>query len=121
MSRVTWSAQAVADLQTVVATPAVRDQLRHNAESILRDIPPIDRPADEGEVDGIMWHRGATHEDENSSGQADSPQSYFLFYRRQEVGPGYEVLAVRSVQQIASAYLQMNEETAEATDAPPRR
>jgi len=32
---------------------------------------------------------------------------YFLLYRRRELGQGFEVLAVRSVHQIARLYVQM--------------
>jgi hypothetical protein len=122
MVRVTWTARAVADLESVVTEPAVRHQLKVNAENILHDIPPVVYPADEGFADGIMWHRGTPDGYEEFSEQDDGPQNYFLFYRRQESGSGFEVLAmfeilaVRSIYQIASAWVQMNESTAEAAD-----
>jgi hypothetical protein len=118
MARVTWTARAVADLETLVTEPTVRLQLRANAENILHDIPSaaVARPADEGVADGVMWHRGIADEDENPWEQTDGPQNYFLFYRRQEPDPGFQVLAVRSVHQVASAWAQMNEETAETAD-----
>jgi hypothetical protein len=117
MARVTWSAQAVADLDALVTKPAVRDQLTAYAENMLHDIPPITHPADEG-VDGeIMWHRGAHDEYEDFSDQEDGPQNYFLFYRRQLPGPGFEVLGVRSLHQVASAWVQMNDQATGVTDA----
>ena len=110
MPKVTWTARAVADVETLVAEPTVRQQLKANAETILHDIPSTEvaRPADEGVAAGIMWHRGTADEFENFSEQDDGPWNYFLFYRRQEPGPGFEVLAVRSVSQIASAWEQMD-------------
>ena len=42
MGRVWWSAQAEADLESI--DPAVRDQLRRNAEMILHDILPRTTP-----------------------------------------------------------------------------
>lgn len=118
MAKVIWTARAIADLETLVTEPAVRHRLSANAENILHDIPSaaVARPADEGVADGIMWHRGTADEYEDFSEQADGPQNYFLFYRRQESGPGFEVLAVRSVYQVASMWEQMNEETAEVAD-----
>jgi hypothetical protein len=117
MARVTWTARAVADLESVVTEPAVRHQLRVNAENILHDIPPVYYPADEGFAHGIMWHRGTSDEYEDFSEQEDGPQNYFLLYRKQEWDSGFEVLAVRSIHQIASAWQQMNKDTAEAADA----
>ena len=110
MPQVTWLARAEADLRAIVSNPAVRDQLRCNAEEILHDIPPRTCPADEGADDGIMWHRGITHEQERQieagwlAEQADDGAQacdYFLIYR--SLNPaGFEVLAVRSTGQIAS-------------------
>ena len=115
MAMVTWTARAVADLESVVAEP-VRHQLRVNAENILHDIPPVYYPADEGYDGEIMWHRGTSPGIEDFSEQDDGPQNYFLLYRRQEGGSGFEVLGVRSIHQIASAWQQMNERTADAAD-----
>jgi hypothetical protein len=66
-----------------------------------------------------MWHRGVPHEHEWLSEQADGledqaddledqangPELYFLFYRQLGPGPGFEVVAVRSVHQIAELWV----------------
>src|SRR5438874_1774925 len=64
--RVWWTPEADSDLQLVINDPAVRDQLKRNAEVTLHEIETSggeDRRAEgfEGEV---MWHRGWTHAQE---------------------------------------------------------
>ena len=62
MPKVTWTAQAEAELKALVSDPAVREQLKLHAEATLHYIPhPTAYPADEGAEDGIMWHRGVAH------------------------------------------------------------
>ena len=106
--RVSWTPEAESDLQLVVNDPAVRDQLKRNAEATLHEIEAFtseDRRAEgfEGEV---MWHRGWTHEQELRASWLpepanDGPWNYVLFYRR-ALGPAeFVVLAVRSRIQIA--------------------
>lgn len=115
MADVSWSPEAEADLEVLVADPAVRNQLRRNARRILHVISPVtaDR-ADEGFNGEIMWHRGSTSEDQSRPERADGPQNYFLFYRRQPDNDlGFEVLAVRSINQIASRWEQMHHDTAD--------
>jgi hypothetical protein len=103
MLEVSWSWDAERDLESSVSDPAVRDQLRRNAEKILHNIPPRTFPDDEGAGDGgIMWHRGVSHELPEQPG---GPQNYFLFYRRRNPAPGFEVRGVRSTHQIASRLL----------------
>jgi hypothetical protein len=100
---VSWD-KAEADLDRIAL--AVADQLRRNAEEILHDIPPVEYASDEGELPyGIMWHRGADHED--LSEQDDGPQDYVFLYRRQDSSPGFEILAVPSTKEMASKYAQM--------------
>lgn len=118
MGRVSWSDQALVDLERVVEDPAVREQLKRNAEEILRDIPLRAVSADEGFEGEIMWHRGITHEQESQapagwlSETPEGPQvwDYFLFYRERKRGQGFEVLAVRSTHQVASRWIQMIKE-----------
>ena len=110
MSRVSWSDQAEADLQSI-DPDAVRDQLRRNAEEILHYIPRRTAyPADEGACSGIMWHRGIAHGRCAEEEQDNGPENYFLFYRRRTTTPGFEILAVRSIHQMASMYAQMTRE-----------
>ena len=112
MGRVSWLDQAESDLDSIA--PAVKDQLRRNAEEILHDIAPRIFPTDEGAAGGIMWHRCITHEQDREieagrlPEQADGPQNYFLIYRKRNPAPGFEVLAVRSIGQIASMWVQMS-------------
>src|SRR6266851_2782921 len=108
VSRVSWTPEADADLQLVVNDPAMRDQLKRNAEATLHEIAASvgeDRRGEgfEGEV---MWHRGWDHEQERRAPwhpeQADDgPWNYVLFYRGAVVPAKVEVLAVRSRIQIA--------------------
>lgn len=107
MPRVTWSAQARAELEALVPDPAVREQLKQHAETTLHHVA-ICTPH-EGAEDGIMWHRGITHEQERqieagSLLEADDGTrcwDYFLFYRPLD-SAGYEVVGVRSNNQVAS-------------------
>lgn len=110
--RVSWSEQAIEDLETIVTDPAVRDQLWDNAEEILHDIPPGWRPrcvelGDAGAAAEVMWHRGVhdeawlPEEADVPREEADGPEFYFLFYQQQSSGLGLEVLAIRSIRQAA--------------------
>jgi len=106
MPRVSWD-KAEADLDSIA--PAVAYQLRRNTEEILHYIPPRTAyPADEGTDGRIMWHRGVAHgRGMEQEEQDDGPQNYFLFYRRRTTAPGFEILAVRSIHQMANMYAQM--------------
>jgi ParE-like toxin of type II ParDE toxin-antitoxin system len=106
--RVAWTPEADADLQLIVKDPAVREEVKRNAETTLHDIEAFsgqDRRS-EGSDGEIMWHRAWNHKHERRASwlpeQADEgPWNYVLFYRS-TVGPGeFEVLAVRSRIQIA--------------------
>jgi hypothetical protein len=118
MERVSWSDQAIDDLEQVVEDRSVREQLKRNAEKILQHIPPRADPADEGFEGQIMWHRGIVHEQELQTDAGWLPETqegsqawdYFLFYRAREPDQGFEVLAVRSTHQVASKWVQMNRE-----------
>lgn len=106
--RVSWTPAAESDLQLVVDDPAVRDQLRRNAEVTLHEIEASaggDRRSEgfEGEV---MWHRGWDHEQERRESwhpelADDGPWNYVLFYQSAVVPAKFVVLAVRSRIQIA--------------------
>jgi hypothetical protein len=116
MPRVSWD-KAEADLDGIA--PDVADQLKHNAEEILHNVPPLDVPGDEGELDdGIMWHRGS-HERVNED--ADGPQDYLLLYRKREFDTEFEILAVPSNKQVASKWVRMivTVELSDLTDMPP--
>jgi hypothetical protein len=107
--RVWWTPEAESDLRLVVDDPAVRAQLRRNAEVTLHEIEASaggDRRSEgfEGEV---MWRRGWDHEQERRESwypeQADDgPWNYVIFYRSAVVPAQFVVLAVRSRFQIAS-------------------
>jgi hypothetical protein len=119
MARVSWSEEAERDLEVFVATAAVRDQLRRNAQEVLHDIayaprPSCAREADAGAVGEIMWHRGVPHGHERLPEQSDGPQNYFLIYRRQNSAQEFEVLGVRSIHQVARYWEQMSREPTEA-------
>jgi hypothetical protein len=123
MSGVWWSDEALAELELVVEDPAVREQLKRNAEETLHDIPPGANSADEGAEGEIMWRRAITHEQERQikAGTLLEPEddpyqawNYILFYRKREPDHGFEVLAVRSVHQIASLLMKMGLGHAEA-------
>jgi hypothetical protein len=124
MGKVSWSDQAVADLERV-EDPTVREQLRRNAEKILQHSPARTSSADEGFEGGVMWRRGATPEQElqaNAGWLSETPESpqawdYFLFYRQRELDRGFEVLAVRSTRQVASRWLQMVKEPGQAHES----
>jgi hypothetical protein len=118
MGKVSWSAQAEADLQGIA--PAVADQLRRHAEETLHYVRTS--TAHEGVAEGIMWRRGISYEEEREIetgslwGEDDDgaqPWDYFLFYR--PVGSEqFQVLAVVSTHQIASLSVQMSREPADA-------
>jgi hypothetical protein len=106
--RVWWTPEAEADLRLVVDDPAVRAQLRRNAEVTLHEIEASaggDRRS-EGFEGEIMWRRGWDHEQERRESwypeQADDgPWNYVIFYRSAVVPAQFVVLAVRSRFQIA--------------------
>jgi len=117
--RVSWSKQAMGDLEGIVTDPAVRDQLRRNAVDILHDVLPgwslrCVELGDAGTAAGIMWHRGVSDDEwrrkeaDVLAEEADGPESYFLFYQQQMSGPGLEVLAIRSIRQVARRRVQMS-------------
>jgi hypothetical protein len=115
MSGVWWSDKALAELEVVVEDPAVREQLKRNAEETLHDILPGEISADEGAEGEIMWRRGITHEQarQRDAGTLPEPEddpyqawNYFLLYTKR-ADQGFEVLAVRSVHQIASLWMKM--------------
>ena len=105
--RVSWTPEAESDLQWVVGDPAVRDQLKRNAEVTLHEIeasPGGDRRS-EGFEGKVMWHRGWDHEQERRESwypelADDGPWNYVLFYRSAVVPARFVVLAVRSRLQI---------------------
>jgi Pentapeptide repeats (8 copies) len=70
VGKVSWSEQAESDLESLVANPAVRAQIKHIAEEILHDIPPRTCP-DDGSVHGIMWHRCITWEQKRQLEEAE--------------------------------------------------
>lgn len=115
---VDWPDQAKAELRAVVPDPAVRDVLMRTANEILHGIlleghRRCVELGDAGAADGIMWHRGVPDEDERPDDEwlreeADGPQCYFLFYRPQAAGPGFEILSVRSVSQFAQGWELMS-------------
>ena len=58
-----------------------------------------------------MWHRGVGHGRCTEQEEQDNgPQNYFLFYGRRATAPGFEILAVRSIHQMASKWAQMTRE-----------
>lgn len=121
MSRVSWSEEALADLEFVVEDLSVRKQLMRNAEETLHKIPRHANPADEGAEGEIMWRRAITREQERQrdAGMLPEPEdgaqtwNYFLFYREQKPGK-FEVLAVRSIYQVASRWMRTEREIADA-------
>jgi hypothetical protein len=109
MPLVSWSPQAELGLQRVVADPDVRDLLRQDVGQILHDVE--ENTMDHGAADGVMWHRGTTHDQarqlEWSTEEADDgPWNYFLLYRLLANKPGYEVITVISIRQIAILWEQ---------------
>ena len=106
-SRVSWSDQAEAELEALVPDPAVREQLKRNAEATLHHV--VTYTPHEGAEDGIMWHRGITHEQERQIETGSLPEDddgtqcwdYFLFYRPLD-SAGFEVIGLRSTHQIAA-------------------
>jgi|SRR5271166_3292087 len=118
MGEVWWSDQAESDLESIDL--AVRDEIRRNAEKILHQNPPCPYPADEDADDaGVMWRCCTNHEQERQIEAGWLPEEaddgaqawdYFLIYRSLNPGPGFEVLAVRSIQQIANWWIRMNGE-----------
>jgi hypothetical protein len=108
MVKVSWSPQAEADLRHI--DPAVTADLFRYAEENLHDIAPCAADAADEGIDGeIMWHRAADGDPRFTEG--DGPWNYFLFYTKQEPSPGieiFEILAVRSIHQVASMWAQMS-------------
>ena len=140
MGKVSWSEQAESDLESLVANPAVRAQIKHIAEEILHDIPPRTCP-DDGSAHGIMWHRCITWEQKRQLEEAeleeaeleeeqpdedqpdedqlkdttDGPWNYFLMYTKGNSAK-FEVLGVRSTHQMASMWVQMDSDPPDITD-----
>lgn len=130
MGEVSWSEQAESDLESLVANPVVRAQIKHIAEEILHDIPPRTCP-DDGSARGIMWHRCITWEQKRQLEEAelqeaqphekqlkdttDGPWNYFLMYTKGNSAK-FEVLGVRSTHQMASMWVQMDSEPPDITD-----
>jgi hypothetical protein len=115
MGQVLWSEQAEADLaQLEITYPGVTKQLKRCAGKVLHPISPRTAdPAEEGIADEIMWHRGDGH-GHFMKRRGCGPQDFFLFYRRCDSAPGskdpeFEVLAVRSVHQVARMWLAQAE------------
>jgi hypothetical protein len=101
--RVWWTPEAESELRLVVDDPAVRAQLKRNAEVTLHEIEASDSGdrRSEGFEGEVMWHRGWDHEQERRESwypeQADDgPWNYVLFYRNAVVPAKFVVLAVRS-------------------------
>ena len=124
--RVSWTPEAESDLQLVVDDPAVRDQLKRNAEVTLHEIEASaggDRRSEgcEGEV---KWHRGWDHEQERRESwypeQADDgPWNYVLFYRSAAGPAEFEVLAVRGRLQIADRIWEQMQKGSQPSGARP--
>lgn len=105
MPRLWWD-RAESDLSGV--SPTVVVQLKRNAEMILHHIPPLIH-LDEGISDGIMWHRAVTVTYGGVEEQLpDGPQNYFLFYKGNGSAQEFEILAVRSVHEVASWWVRMS-------------
>lgn len=91
--RVSWSPEAIHELELTVKDRSVQEDLMGNAEETLHEIQERsdedreDHSADEGRVGEIMWHRGWTHEQERRAEWEqedpadDGPWNYVLFYR----------------------------------------
>jgi hypothetical protein len=124
MPRVSWSEKARQELEGVVTSPAVRNQIMCNAELALHDpyVPdfPCAGSGDSGAYGEVMWHRATDHGDDHEwlpEPVGDGPQNYFLFYRRSgDSAAEFEVLAVRSIQQVANFWEQLSREPAEGAD-----
>lgn len=107
MPLVSWSAQAQRDLEALVPSDAVRADIKRIAEEILHDLPIPASPADYGTEDGIFWRRCLTTEQESQLKQGSLQDKLggswdlFLLCSRQNPA-GFEVLAVRSIRQVAS-------------------
>jgi hypothetical protein len=107
-ARVWWTPEAESDLRSVVDDPAVRTQLKRNAEMTLHEIETSDGGdrRSEGFEGEVMWHRGWDHEQECRESwyperADDGPWNYVIFYRSAVVPANFVVLAVRSRIQIA--------------------
>ena len=97
-----WSEQVKADLEKIA--PGIREQILRNAEVTLPDIQPCTGRTPEG----ILWHRGITHEQEREvdwveQEGVDGIQAwdYYLYYR-ELTSEEFEVFAVLSTHQIAN-------------------
>lgn len=123
--RVSWSPEAICELELTVKDRSVQEDLKRNAEETLHQIQErsdVDRgehgehSADAGRVGEIMWHRGWTHEQERQAEREleestdDGPWNYFLIYRQVPGSAAFEVLAVRSVHQVANCWRRMGDE-----------
>ena len=108
--RVSWTPAAESDLQLVVDDPAVRDQLKLNAEMTLHEIKASagrDRGS-EGIAGEVMWHRGIPcgmlSEDLLAQEDDDGPWNYFFLYTPRHPDPEnpasgsyFEILDLRSI------------------------
>jgi hypothetical protein len=107
-----WSVPAVDDLRLIVTRSATRDQLTRRARYILHDIVPGSGAycvgiGDAGRASGFMWHRAVPHDYECGADRADGAESYFLFYQRLSACPGFVVLAVRSIFDVAKRWEEL--------------
>jgi hypothetical protein len=115
--RVWWTPEAESDLRLVVDDPAVRDQLKRNAEVTLHEIEASAGGdyRSEGFEGEVMWHRGWDHEQERRESwypelADDGPWNYVLFYRSAVVPAKFVVLAIRSRIQIADRIWELMQE-----------
>jgi hypothetical protein len=106
--RVSWTPEAESALQLVIGDPAVREELKRNAEVTLHEIEASGGGdlRSEGREGELMWHRGWDHEQEHrpswyAERADDGPWNYVLFYRRTAGPAEFQILAVRSRLQIA--------------------
>ena len=123
--RVSWSPEAIRELELTVKDRSVQKDLKRNAEETLHETQERsdenrqDHSADEGRAGEIMWHRGWRHEQERQAKWEpedladDGPWNYVLFYRKASGPAVFEVLAVRSYVQIANCWNQMNDDEAQ--------
>ena len=122
--RVSWSPEAIRELELTVKDRSVQEDLKRNAEETLHETQERsdenrqDHSADEGRAwrDHVArgWSTAGTPGQVGAGRpRDDGPWNYVLFYRKASGPAVFEVLAVRSYVQIANCWNQMNDDEAQ--------
>jgi hypothetical protein len=110
MVKLDWTDAARADLKNIVGDRRIMNELIRNASITLHVVTVIN--TDEGVEEGVMWHRGFTHDQQRAIAEGRlseraGPQAwdYFLIYEPRNFSRSqFSVLSVASNNQIGDRF-----------------